>query len=66
LQDDWEFELPIDLDHVSYVMNKNHHINCITFNKKTNIEYFKNESQNQNIDGLDLMENDHFPFLPGI
>ena len=36
LQEDWEFERPIDIDQIIYVMDRNPHINLVFFNKIKN------------------------------
>ncbi len=36
MQDDWEFERPIDLDRIVWTMKYHDKINCVTFNKRVN------------------------------
>lgn len=67
LQDDFEFELPIDLNHILFVMDKNPHINNIFFNKRKNMKvingyHFKEEEYN----GLRLCLSNQWPMFNGI
>ena len=67
VEDDWEFELPVDLDRILWTMENNSRINCIFFNKQHNrheIEGFIQEEVD--FDGLKCCKSYHWPFLPGI
>jgi len=67
LQDDWEFELHIDLNHLVYIMEQNPSINCIFFNKRRNPQQIDGfEYKEHNFNGQLLSKVDHFPFLPGL
>lgn len=67
LQDDWEFERPVELDRLLWTMDKNEKINCITFNKYKNGEDNTGfEHTNYEYDGLQLSIYPGWQFLPGI
>lgn len=67
LQDDWEFELPIDLNHILYVMDRNPHINCIYFNKRRNLNIINGyKFEEHEYDHLRLCKSNHWPMGPGI
>jgi len=67
LQDDWEFELHIDLDHLIYIMDSYPHINCIYFNKRRNLPIIDDFVYKQmDFNGQLLCKSNHFPFLPGL
>ena len=67
LQDDWEFELPVDLDRILHIMDNHQEINCVTFNKYRNMK---------KLDGFEdkeyIFDNQRFciyggwQFLPGV
>ena len=65
LQDDWEFERPVELDKIIYIMEKNKNINCVTFNKHKNIKGLGNKRE-VDYDGVKLCVSNMWPFLPGI
>ncbi len=67
LQDDWEFERPVELDRILWTMERNKKVNCITFNK------YKNGEDNTGFaykdylyDGLPLSIYPGWQFLPGL
>jgi hypothetical protein len=67
LQDDWEFERPIDIERVLWTMDKHPHINCVTFSHHRNVHpdvEFK--STEYDFDGQKLCSNNMWPFLPGV
>lgn len=67
MQDDWEHELPIDLSHILYVMDRNPHINCIYFNKRKNLKTINGyQFIEENYDGLRLCLGNQWPMFNGI
>lgn len=67
LQEDWEFERPVDIDRIVYVMDRNPHINLIFFNKIKNVGSINHQQQRpETYDGLDLCLYHSWAFLPGI
>ena len=67
LQEDWEFERPIDIDQVIYVMEQNPKINLIFFNKIRNSGVINKQRQTQHtFSGLDVCLYHSWTFLPGI
>jgi len=70
LQDDWEFEQPVDLDRIIWTMDRNPEINCITFNKYRNMKpgHSGDEFIDQEFvyDGMRLCIYPGWQFLPGI
>jgi hypothetical protein len=67
LQEDWEFERPIDIGQIIWVMENNKHINCIFFNKYKTTPTINNTEQTQkNYSGLDMCLYHSWTFLPGI
>lgn len=67
LQEDWEFERPIDIDHVTWVMDQNPKINLIFFNKIRNNAVINKQRQTQhNFSGMDMCLYHSWTFLPGI
>jgi len=67
LQEDWEFERPIDIDQIMWVMDNNPHINMIFFNKiKNNGVIAKMSQEPRNFSGLDVCVYHGWSFLPGI
>lgn len=67
LQEDWEFERPIDIDEVTYVMDNNPKINLIFFNKIRNNGVINKQRQTQHtFSGMNLCLYHSWTFLPGI
>jgi hypothetical protein len=67
LQEDWEFERPIDIDQMVYVMDQNPNVNLIFFNKSVNYETLNKADQPQyNFSGVDMCLYHSWTFLPGI
>jgi hypothetical protein len=69
LQDDWEFERPIELNRLIWTMEKYTKINCITFNKQVNSPNLQHEDfrgAEYDFDGLQLSIYPGWQFLPGI
>lgn len=67
LQEDWEFERPVDIGQILWVMKQNKHINCIFFNKyKTTPSINRIKQPVKNYSGLDMCLYHSWTFLPGI
>jgi hypothetical protein len=67
LQDDWEFERPIDLDELIWTMETNPKINLIFFNKIINYDSLNNQKCPQYTFGYkDFTLWHSWSFLPGI
>lgn len=67
LQEDWEFERPIDIDQITWVMDQNPNINMIFFNKIRNSGTInKQEQREYNFNGLKVCLYHAWTFLPGI
>lgn len=67
LQDDWEFERPIDLDELVWTMETNDELNLIFFNKIINYEYINQQRCPQYKFGYKDFTLWHgWTFLPGI
>ena len=67
IQEDWEFERPIDVDQILWVMDKNPNINLIYFNKIRNSGTInKCEQREYTFDGLKMCLSHGWNFLPGI
>jgi hypothetical protein len=67
LQEDWIFERPIDIDQVTYVMDKNPHINLIFFNKiRNNAMINKQKQVEREFTGMKMCVYHGWTFLPGI
>lgn len=67
LQEDWEFERPIDIDQMVYVMDQNPNINLIFFNKQLNYATLNGADQPQyTFNGVDMCLYHSWTFLPGI
>jgi hypothetical protein len=70
MQDDWEFERPIELDRIIWTMEKHKKINCVTFNKYRNMkpqhagDVF--EDKEYDFDGQKLCIYPGWQFLPGV
>ncbi len=62
LQDDFEFERPIDLDRILWTMERNARVNCITFNKRK----IRTDTHEYVFDGLKLYIRKFWSFNPGI
>lgn len=65
LQDDWEFERPIDVDRIIWTMNRNN-INCVTFNKYRNMKPTDFVDKEVDFDGMKMCLYNGWQFLPGI
>ena len=67
LQDDWEFERPIDLDQLLWVMETHPKINLIFFNKSANFgSVSKAPCPQYTFGGVDFILWHGWAFLPGI
>ncbi len=67
LQEDWEFERPVDLDQLIWVMDNNPQINLIFLNKTKNFETLNNMPMKQYIyNGVDMCLYHSWTFLPGL
>jgi len=67
LQEDWEFERPIDIDQIVYVMDQNPNINLIFFNKSVNYATLNKADQPQyTYNGVDMCLYHSWTFLPGV
>lgn len=67
LQDDWEFERPIDIDLLLWVMENNKNINCIFLNKYRNFKVLNDMIHPQyTYNGVDMCLYHAWSFLPGI
>jgi hypothetical protein len=67
LQEDWEFERPIDIDKITYIMDKNDDINLIFFNKIRNNGVINKQKQEQvDYEGYPFCVYHAWTFLPGI
>lgn len=67
LQDDWEFERPIDLDQLLWIMEENKNINLIFFNKARNYKILNKAPCPQYTFGhQDFILWHGWTFLPGI
>lgn len=67
IQEDWEFERPIDIDQIIWTMDQYPHINQIFFNKIRNSGVINKQKQEQRrFDKLDCCVYHGFTFNPGI
>jgi len=67
LQDDWEFERPVELDRLLWTMDNNPNINCITFNKYRNMKKIEGfEDKEFEYDGMKFCIYGGWQFLPGV
>jgi hypothetical protein len=66
LQDDWEFERPVDIDRILWTMNQNPKINCITFNKYRNMKPTEFVEKEVDFDSLKMCLYPGWQFLPGV
>lgn len=67
IQEDWQFEMPIDIDRILWVMDQNPKINCIFFNKQINNKVInKQEQPEYEYSGMKMCLYHAWPFLPGI
>ncbi len=67
MQEDWEFERPIDIDQITHTMDKFNKINLIYFNKIRNSGVInKTEQREYNFDRLKCCLYHGWAFLPGI
>ncbi len=67
MQEDWEFERPIDIDQITYTMNNHPKVNLIFFNKIRNSGVINKAEQRQyTYDGLNCCLYHGWAFLPGI
>jgi hypothetical protein len=66
-QEDWEFERPIDLDQLMWVMDQNPEINLIFFNKIRNLEIINDAPQTEFMfSGMKFCLYHSWTFLPGL
>lgn len=66
-QEDWEFERPVDLDQLMWVMDNNPQINLIFLNKTKNFETLNGMHQKQHTySGVDMCLYHSWTFLPGL
>ena len=66
-QEDFEYERPIDIDQMIYIMDQNPNINCISFNKSINYPTLNGEEQKQyTYNDADFCIYHQWTFLPGI
>ncbi len=70
LQDDWEFERPVELDRLLFTMKRYPAINCVTFNKYRNMKPGHHQSgfadKDYYFDGMPMTIYPGWQFLPGI
>lgn len=67
LQEDWEFERPIDIDKIIWVMDQNPKMNCVFFNKIKNSGAINGQKQTEHtFSGERFCLYHAWPFLPGI
>jgi hypothetical protein len=67
LQEDWEFERPIDIDHVVWVMEQNPKINMIFFNKIRNNGVINKQKQTEyTYSGMTMCLYHAWTFLPSV
>lgn len=67
LQEDWEFERPVDLDQLMWVMDQNQKVNLIFLNKVINPESLNDSLLRQHTySGVDMCLYHAWAFLPGL
>ena len=67
LQEDWEFERPVDIDKITWMMDQNKDVNLVYFNKyRTTVAMSGFTQQPVNKSGVNLCLSNSWPFLPGI
>lgn len=67
MQDDWEFERPVEIDRLTWLMDRNPHINLILFNKYKNYDVINGFKQKQyTFDNVDLCLYKAWSFIPGL
>ena len=67
LQEDWEFERPIDIDEITWTMDQNPYINLIFFNKIRNSGIINKQEQREvDYDGFKCCVYHGWSFFPGI
>ncbi len=67
IQEDWEFERPIDIDHITWTMDRHDDINLIFFNKIKNNGSINRQKQEQvDYDGYPYCVYHSWTMLPGI
>lgn len=66
LQDDFEFERPIELDRVLWTMNKWENINLVNFSHYKNVRETDFESKEYDFDGLKMCGYNGWTFTPGV
>lgn len=67
LQEDWEFERPIDVNQLIYVMEQNNEVNMIGLNKITNTPELNGSPQPQcTYSGVDMILYHGWSFMPGL
>jgi len=66
-QEDWEYERPVDIDQILWVMDRNPKINLVFFNKIKNEKSLDKAKQPEyDYDGLKMCLYHSWTFLPGI
>jgi hypothetical protein len=67
LQEDWEFERPIDMNQLIWVMEENEHINMIGLNKIRNTGSLNGSEQTEHTySGVDMILYHSWSFMPGL
>lgn len=67
MEDDWEFERPVDLDKALWIMDKYPLVNCIIFNKNKNCTWKMSIGINEyDFEGQKLTLSAGWFFIPGI
>lgn len=67
LQEDWEFERPVDVDEILWVMDRHEKINLVFFNKiRNDVSMNKSTQPEYNYDELKMCLYHQWTFLPGI
>jgi len=67
LQEDWEFERPVDIDQLIWVMDNNIQVNSIFLNKSKNFKTLNGALQKQyTYSGVEMCLYHQWTFLPGI
>ena len=66
-QEDWEFERPVDLDQLMWVMDENPHINLIFLNKINNLKIMNGAPHpEREFSGVKMCVYHAWTFLPGL
>ena len=68
LQEDWEFERPVDIDQITWMMDQNPDVNLVIFNKYRTSRKILNKFEDKQVNksGVDLCLFNSWVFLPGI